>query len=499
MAGGWTEQHGYGYRVKSLDRCHFGRLYKIKSRKFQGSCKDFPSAHRHPAIATNAADSDDQPDGTKTIIGDGAAMGIYSAMRTSLSGMTAQSSKLSTISDNIANQSTTGYKRASTEFATFVTGSGHGSYDSGSVTTSVRYSISQQGAKQYTTSAFDLMIDGNGFFPVADAGGSLAYTRSGSFVPIVRLVETEAGTKQAVTRLVNPAGFELLGRKLNADGTPSGTSSLAPIELPSGELKPNASKSGVFKANLPVSTSVRAPWTPPVGTLPAEGTYDLKTSIVTYDPLGTKVTLDVYLAKTGGNEWQAAIYDSGSASRPASLLGTSTITFDPLTGKGSGGTLSFDIPHATEAGATFPFTLDLTGMTQVSAPYTVYKAEADGNTASALEGFEVSADGTLYEVYSDGTRNPSYQIQIASFDSPDHLSTEPGNVYRETQGSGDVKYGTAASAGYGTVNSGTLEASNVDLGNELAEMIQSQSAYTANSKVFQTGSELLDVLINLKR
>ena len=111
----------------------------------------------------------------------------------------------------------------------------------------------------------------------------------------------------------------------------------------------------------------------------------------------------------------------------------------------------------------------------------------------------MSADGTLYEVYSDGTRNPSYQIQIASFDSPDRLSTEPGNVYRETQDSGDVKYGTAASAGFGTVNSGTLEASNVDLGTELAEMIQSQSAYTANSKVFQTGSELLDVLINLKR
>jgi flagellar hook protein FlgE len=429
----------------------------------------------------------------------GVAMGIYSAMRTSLSGMNAQSSKLSTISDNIANQNTTGYKRASTEFATFVTASGHGSYDSGSVTTSVRYSIGQQGAKQYTNSAFDLMIDGNGFFPVADAGGSLAFTRAGSFVPIVRLAETDAGTKQAVTRLVNPAGFELLGRKLNADGTPSGAGSLVPIELPSGELKPNASKSGAFKANLPASTSVRPPWSPPASSLPAEGAYDLKTSIVTYDPLGTKVTLDVYLAKTGGNEWQVAIYDSGSASRPVSLLGTATLTFDPMTGKGSEGTLSFNIPHATETGATFPFTLDLTGMTQVSAPYTVYKAEADGNAASSLEGFEVSTDGTLYEVYSDGTRNPSYQIQLASFESPDRLSTEPGNVYRETQESGDVKYGTAESAGYGTVNSGTLEASNVDLGTELADMIQSQSAYTANSKVFQTGSELLDVLINLKR
>jgi flagellar hook protein FlgE len=189
-------------------------------------------------------------------------MGIYSAMRTSVSGMNAQSSKLSAISDNIANQNTTGYKRASTEFASLVSANNRGSYDSGSVTTSVRYSISQQGAKQYTTSAFDLMIDGNGFFPVTDASGSVAYTRAGSFAPTVRLVEADAGTKQAVTRLVNPAGFELLGQKLKPDGTPSGVGSLVPIELPSGELKPNVSKSGVFKANLPVSTSVRSTWAP---------------------------------------------------------------------------------------------------------------------------------------------------------------------------------------------------------------------------------------------
>ena len=122
------------------------------------------------------------------------------------------------------------------------------------------------------------------------------------------------------------------------------------------------------------------------------------------------MTLDVYLAKTGDNEWQAAIYDSGSASRPASLLGTSTITFDPMTGKGSGGTLSFDIPHATEAGATFPFTLDLTGMTQVSAPYTVYKAEADGNTASALEGLKCR----LMEPYTRSTRMAHVTHRIRS-------------------------------------------------------------------------------------
>ena len=67
-------------------------------------------------------------------------MSLFGVMRTGVSGMSAQSNKLSTVSDNIANVNTVGYKRASTEFSSLILKSGSGNYDSGAVETNVRYS-----------------------------------------------------------------------------------------------------------------------------------------------------------------------------------------------------------------------------------------------------------------------------------------------------------------------------------------------------------------------
>ena len=109
-------------------------------------------------------------------------MSISGMMRTSVSGMAAQSSRLATVSDNIANASTHGYKRAFTEFSTVVLESGTGSYTPGSVDTQVRYGITQQGGFDYTTSATDLAVSGDGFFLVGDTNGATYLTRAGSFV-----------------------------------------------------------------------------------------------------------------------------------------------------------------------------------------------------------------------------------------------------------------------------------------------------------------------------
>ena len=88
---------------------------------------------------------------------------------------------------------------------------------------------------------------------------------------------------------------------------------------------------------------------------------------------------------------------------------------------------------------------------------------------------------------------------MATVESPDNLEVSSGNVYRTTSDSGVVTLGFAGSSGFGKIVSGALETSNVDLAGELTEMIESQRSYTANSKVFQTGSDLMDVLINLVR
>ncbi len=136
-------------------------------------------------------------------------MGLYGVMRTGVSGMNAQSSKLGTVADNIANSSTTGYKRAASEFSSLVLSQGSGTYNSGGVEAQTKYAITDQGALSYTTSSLDLAVEGNGFFVVSDKDGSPMLTRAGSFVP------TDEGY------LINTAGYYLQGYPITNGATPT--------------------------------------------------------------------------------------------------------------------------------------------------------------------------------------------------------------------------------------------------------------------------------------
>ena len=135
-------------------------------------------------------------------------MSLYGTMRTGVSGMNAQANRLSTVADNIANANTTGYKKASTQFSSLILPSTGGAYNSGGVTTDVRYSISAQGTFTYTTSSTDLAINGQGFFIVQGADGQEYLTRAGAFTPL------DAGSLQ------NSAGFTLMGYPLFLDRGP---------------------------------------------------------------------------------------------------------------------------------------------------------------------------------------------------------------------------------------------------------------------------------------
>jgi len=111
----------------------------------------------------------------------------------------------------------------------------------------------------------------------------------------------------------------------------------------------------------------------------------------------------------------------------------------------------------------------------------------------------ISQDGTLSAQYENGTVRSLYRIPLASARSPDMLRVMSGNVFAESNESGSIRMGFPNEGGMGTVLSGALEESNADIATELTNMIESQRSYTANSKVFQTGSDLMDILVNLKR
>jgi flagellar hook protein FlgE len=138
-------------------------------------------------------------------------------------------------------------------------------------------------------------------------------------------------------------------------------------------------------------------------------------------------------------------------------------------------------------------------MSQLASPYTVQAADVNGNVASAVDLIELASDGTVYIAYEDGLRQAVFRIPLANVESPDNLSMQTGNVFMPTSESGPVQIGFPGEGGLGEINSGALEQSTVDIASEFTDMIDAQRGYTANSKVFQTGAELMDVLVNLKR
>jgi flagellar hook protein FlgE len=417
-------------------------------------------------------------------------MGIYSMMRTSASGMAAQANRLGTVADNIANVNTTGYKRASTEFSSLILESGTAEYTSGGVESRIRHAISEQGSLRFTTSSTDLAVKGDGFFVVSDSAGQPFLTRAGSFV------------RDADGDLVNAAGFKLMAYKLEG-GTPSvvtnGTAGLVPVNIGSLALQATPSVAGQLSLNLPATATVV-----PAANLPsanaATATYTGKTSLIAYDNVGAEVTLDIYATRSAGG-WEIAAFDHAAAGAGGGFpyssgpLGSTTLTFD-ATGHlatASPTSLSFTIPNGAA------FTLDMTQTSQLATNYTVLNAVVDGNAPSGVQGVEIGNDGLLSAIFQNGTRMAIYRIPLANVPSPDNLEPLAGNVYRVGVAAGDINIGFAGSSGYGTVVASALEQSTVDLASELTTMIESERSYTANSKVFQTGAELMDVLVNLKR
>jgi flagellar hook protein FlgE len=394
--------------------------------------------------------------------------------------MAAQSALLNTVSDNIANADTVGYKRASTEFSSLVLSSGGASdYQAGSVLVDPQIAIDGQGGINSTTNVTDLAIKGNGFFIVQGPNGQPVLTRVGSF------------EKDSTGNLVNAAGYTLLGYPVNGSGVANGFTGLVPVNLNSIAMQATPTTSGQLYVNLPSNSQTVG------GVTATPPDYTQKTSLVAYDSVGNQVTMDVYLSHTGVNTWEVAAFDPSTAT--ATSLGTNlasaNLTFNangqlvlPPTGTSS---LTLTVPNGSS------MKLDMSQTTQLATNYTVLTAKTDGNAPSEVDKVAIGTDGTLSAVYQNGSVVPAWNIPLATVASPDKMTVISGDAFQPGLTSGAAQIGVAGTAGLGTINSNSLEASTVDLASELTTMIAAQNNYQANSKVFNTGSTLLQVLINL--
>jgi flagellar hook protein FlgE len=444
-------------------------------------------------------------------------------MKTAVSGMNAQANRLSTVSDNIANANTTGYKAVSTAFSSLVLPSTAGNYNSGGVQTSVRQSVSAQGDMTYTTSGTDLAISGDGFFIAQSPDGIPVLTRAGDFTP------------DKNGNLVNAAGFTLMGYPYTS-GSPAvvvnGFAGLVPINVNQSGLTAIESTAATFKGNLDSDMPVvAAADLPSAGTGGADPGVDadgksntFKTSMVVYDKLGAQVQYDLYFTKSAGatattsGEWDVAVYRhdaaaTGSSPFPYSsappaipgdaLVGSGTMAFDQSGNlitdptNPDAGTITSDLP-LTDNVSNLGIDLDLSQFTQ-KASANSGTGTPNGQPASQVTGVTIDKDGTVFANYDEGNPKAIYRIPLATVASPDELTLLSGNVYQANGRSGVTVTGFPQTSGLGSIQSGALEGSNVDLAGELTEMIESQRSYTANSKVFQTGTNIMDVLVNLVR
>ena len=172
-----------------------------------------------------------------------------------------------------------------------------------------------------------------------------------------------------------------------------------------------------------------------------------------------------------------------------------TLNFDPVNGQ-LAGPASF-LSVAVPGGGTVNF--DLTGSTQLATDFILSDVAMNGNAPSTVARINIGTDGTLQAIYSNGDTRALYRVPLATVPSPDMLQARTGNIFTVTNESGDVTIGFPNESNIGSIVSGALETSTVDIAKELTDMIEAQRSYTANSKVFQTGSELTEVVINLKR
>lgn len=387
------------------------------------------------------------------------------ALYSAISGLRSHQTMLDVTGNNIANVNTTAFKASATQFQDTLSqltqsASGPQAQAGGSNPAQIGLGVQvagistnfSQGSAQATGRATDMMISGDGFF-VVQSGGETLYTRAGSF-------SFDAGG-----RLVTPDGALVQGWTANAGTLPTNGAGIGPIVLPQNMVAPAAATtSATMSGNLPSDAAVG----------------DVITRDVDiYDAMGNSRTLSMTFERTAAG-WDVDATD-GSTTGSGALV----FTGGKLT---SGGTI-----------AVGGISLDFATVTQYAGMNTVEAARQDGREPGSLQSFSLSKDGTLIGSFSNGATEPIARIALATFVNPGGLEKAGGSTYRTSINSGDAAIGVAGTGDIGSLRSGSLEMSNVDLSQEFTNLIVAQRGFQANARIITTSDEVLQELTNLKR
>ena len=396
-----------------------------------------------------------------------------------LSGLNAAQSQLQSVSNNLANMNTVGYKDETVNFADLfsqayaITTNGSGDpleTGSGVRVSSVDRNFTE-GSLNETGTDSNMAISGNGFFVVQNPSGQQVYTRAGDF------------TSNKAGQLVTPSGDLVLGFPV-INGSVNTAGVMAPINVGSQTSPAQATQNFNITANLSSSSAVGASAAP--------------STFAVYDSLGTAHTVSVTYTKTGTNAWS---YNVTIPSSELSTGGTGTtqiasgnLNFDSSGKLDTSGGTSISI-SAPPTGATFvdgaanlsmKWNLtDTSGnstLTQTALDSSTAATNQDGYKSGTLSSYTVQADGTIEGTFTSGKTLPLGQVAVANFANVQGMTNMGNNDYEISPASGQAVIGVAQTGGRGSIVGGSVEQSNVDISTEFSKLIVAQQAYSANAK-----------------
>lgn len=447
-------------------------------------------------------------------------MSISSSMNAGVAGLRANATRLATISDNIANSATHGYRRAQTSFHSMVVGSGiagQGSYSAGGVRTTSMRLVDQGGSLIGTQNSTDIALSGRGFLPVTTELG--ARLTDGT-APML-LATTGSFRQDASGFLRDSAGNTLMGIPANKDGTipafpRDSAAALRPIQIEVNQQAFSETSRIDFGVNLPAS-----------GTVMGAPNDPLRLSVEFFNSLGLPETIDVTLTPTipaatlppappapPSNQWTMQLLHVETGD----VLGSYTLDFDDAPGQG--GTLlavtpldaadpPYDPASGTLALAIGPGSQPIDffigrfgengGVAQKGTSFSPAGISQNGSGAGNLIGLIVDANGNLDAVYDQGFRRTLYRIPIIDVPNPNGLTAMSSQTFQVSRDSGSFFLWDAGDGPVGEFVGFSLQESATDVAAELTGLIQTQRAYSSNAKVIQTVDEMFQETTNIKR
>lgn len=434
-------------------------------------------------------------------------MSISSSLNAGVAGLNANANRLATISDNIANSATYGYKKARTDFqAVVINESSHASYSAGGVRASSMRLIDERGPLIATSNSTDLAMDGRGFIPVTTIGAINGVDDS---YPI-SLVTTGSFRPDADGILRTQSGQVLMGwpalpngdMGVHARDTLAG---LVPVGINANQYVGNPTTELSLGVNLPASQTIAG-----ASGDPLDLTVEYFGNLGTSDSL-TFVFTPVVPATGASNTWTVAIQDSASGGATiasyqltfnstqingGTLASVTTLTgaaYNPADGtialSVGGGTISLGIGELGQP----------SGMTQLSESFAPVAISKNGTPVASLTGVEIDESGDLYALFDQGFSRRIYRIPVVDVPNPNALRALNNQTYQVSPESGPIYLWDAGDGPTGNINGFSREESATDVAAELTQLIQTQRAYSSNAKVIQTVDEMLQETTNIKR